>query len=87
MNPPALEVSALEKRFPKFALGPVTLTAPNGAIYGLIGQNGAGKTTLLDQIFGIGTPDSGSIRVLGYDHQRDEVAVKQRAAYVTPDLN
>ncbi len=87
MNTPALEISAVEKRFPKFTLGPVNLTVPTGAIYGLIGPNGAGKTTLLDQIFGIGTPDAGSIRVLGFDHQRDEVAVKQRAAYVSPDLN
>lgn len=87
MNAPALEISALEKRFPKFTLGPVSLTVPSGAIYGLIGPNGAGKTTLLDTIFGIGSLDSGSIRLLGYDHQRDEVAVKQRAAYVTPDLN
>jgi ABC-2 type transport system ATP-binding protein len=87
MNPPALEISALEKRFPKFTLGPVSLTVPTGAIYGLIGPNGAGKTTLLDQIFGIGSPDSGSIRLLGFDHQRDEVALKQNAAYVGPDLN
>lgn len=87
MNPPALEVSALQKRFPKFTLGPVSLTVPTGAIYGLIGPNGAGKTTLLDQIFGIGSPDSGGIRLLGFDHDRDEVALKQNAAYVGPDLN
>jgi ABC-2 type transport system ATP-binding protein len=60
---------------------------PNGAIYGLIGPNGAGKTTLIDQIFGMGSPDAGTIRVCGLDHERDEVAVKERAAYVGPDLN
>ena len=88
MNPsPALEISALEKHFPTFALGPVDLVVPNGSIYGLIGPNGAGKTTLIDQIFGMGSPDAGTIRVCGLDHARDEVAVKERAAYVGPDLS
>ena len=84
---PALEISALEKHYPTFALGPVDLTVPSGAIYGLIGPNGAGKTTLIDQIFGMGSPDAGTIRVCGFDHARDEVAVKERTAYVGPDLN
>ena len=86
-TPPALEISALEKHYPRFALGPLDLTVPSGAIYGLIGPNGAGKTTLIDQIFGMGTPDAGTIKVCGLDHERDEVAVKSCAAYVGPDLN
>ena len=63
------------------------LTVPRGAIYGLIGPNGAGKTTAIDMIFGLGRNDAGTIRVLGLDHRADEVAFKQRAAYVGPDLN
>ncbi len=86
-TPPALEVSALEKHYPRFTLGPLDLTVPSGSIYGLIGPNGAGKTTLIDQIFGMGSPDAGTIKVCGLDHERDEVAVKNCAAYVGPDLN
>jgi ABC-2 type transport system ATP-binding protein len=86
-TPPALEIHALEKHYPRFTLGPLDLSVPAGAIYGLIGPNGAGKTTLIDQVFGMGAPDAGTIRVCGLDHERDEVAVKQRAAYVGPDLN
>ena len=86
-TPPALEISALEKHYPRFALGPLDLTVPAGSIYGLIGPNGAGKTTLIDQIFGMGSPDAGTIRVCGLDHEREEVAVKSCAAYVGPDLN
>lgn len=86
-TPPALEVSSLEKHYPRFALGPLDLTVPSGSIYGLIGPNGAGKTTLIDQIFGMGSPDAGTIKVCGLDHERDEVAVKSCAAYVGPDLN
>ena len=86
-TPPALQISALEKHYPRFALGPLDLTVPSGAIYGLIGPNGAGKTTLIDQIFGMGSPDAGTIKVCGLDHEREEVAVKSCAAYVGPDLN
>ncbi|HEX7570427.1 MAG TPA: ABC transporter ATP-binding protein, partial [Verrucomicrobiae bacterium] len=49
--------------------------------------NGAGKTTAIDLIFGMGRNDAGTIRVLDLDHHTDEVALKRRAAYVSPDLN
>ena len=83
----AIEIRGLVKHYPAFTLGPVDLTVPRGAIYGLIGPNGAGKTTAIDMIFGLGRNDAGTIRVLGLDHRADEVALKQRAAYVGPDLN
>jgi len=84
---PAIEIRALEKRYPRFTLGPLDLTVPSGSIYALIGPNGAGKTTLIDQIFGMGSPDAGAIKVLGLDHSLDEVAVKQRCGYAGPELN
>ena len=84
---PCLDIAGLEKHYATFALGPLDLTVPSGTIYGLIGPNGAGKTTLIDQIFGMGSPDAGTIRVCGLDHARDEVAVKHKAAYVGPDLS
>ena len=87
MNTNAIEIRNLVKNYPAFTLGPVDLTVPRGAIYGLIGPNGAGKTTAIDMIFGMGRNDAGTIRVLGLDHRADEVALKQRAAYVSPDLN
>jgi ABC-2 type transport system ATP-binding protein len=83
----AIEIRDLVKTYPAFTLGPLDLTVPRGAIYGLIGPNGAGKTTTIDLIFGMGRNNAGTIRVLGLDHQADAVAVKQRAAYVSPDLN
>src|SRR5687768_16922118 len=83
----ALEIRGLTKSFNAFTLGPIDLTVPMGAIYGFVGPNGAGKTTTLDLIFGLGLKDAGSISVLGLDHQRDERAMKLRAAYMSPDLN
>src|SRR5580704_12659955 len=87
MNTNAIEIRNLVKNYPAFTLGPVDLTVPQGAIYGLIGPNGAGKTTAIDMLFGMGCNDAGTIRVLGLDHRADAVALKQRTAYVSPDLN
>ena len=87
MNANAIEIRQLKKIYPNFTLGPLDLTVPRGAIYGLIGPNGAGKTTAIDLIFGMGKNDGGTIRVLGLDHHADEVELKRRAAYVSPDLN
>ena len=83
----AIEIRGLVKNYPAFTLGPLDLTVPRGAIYGLIGPNGAGKTTAIDLIFGMGRNDAGTIRVLDLDHRADEVALKRRTAYVSPDLN
>jgi ABC-2 type transport system ATP-binding protein len=83
----AIEIRGLIKKYHRFQLGPLDLTVPRGAIYGLIGPNGAGKTTTIDMIFGLGRNDTGQIRVLGLDHRADAVALKRRAAYVSPELS
>ena len=82
----AIDIRNLEKRFAQFKLGPLDLTVPQGAVYGLIGPNGAGKTTTINLIMGMGEKDAGSIRVFGMDHLGQEVAVKKRVGYVAPDL-
>jgi ABC-2 type transport system ATP-binding protein len=68
MNTNAIEIRGLVKKYPAFQLGPLDLTVPRGAIYGLIGPNGAGKTTAIDMIFGMGRNDAGTINILGSDH-------------------
>jgi ABC-2 type transport system ATP-binding protein len=45
----------------------VDLDVHQGEIVGLIGANGAGKTTTVECIQGLRRPDSGVLRVLGYD--------------------
>jgi ABC-2 type transport system ATP-binding protein len=83
----AIEIRGLSKRFPRFALGPLDLTVPGGAIYGLIGPTGAGKTTTIDLILGMGSNDAGTIRVLGFDHRAQAVQLKEHTAYASPELN
>ncbi|NCA86755.1 MAG: ATP-binding cassette domain-containing protein, partial [Clostridia bacterium] len=43
------------------ALDDVSITVPEGSIFGLLGPNGAGKTTLIRIINNITAPDSGKL--------------------------
>lgn len=87
MSPHALEIRGLSKSFRRFSLGPLDVTVPAGAIYGFVGPNGAGKTTTIDLVLGMGAKDAGSIRVLGFDHLADELQVRRKVGYVSPDLD
>jgi ABC-2 type transport system ATP-binding protein len=43
----------------------VTLSVPEGVIYGFLGPNGAGKTTTLKILMGLLHPDGGEVSILG----------------------
>ncbi|MGD9200054.1 MAG: ATP-binding cassette domain-containing protein [Chitinispirillia bacterium] len=49
------------------AISDVTFKVEKGEILGLVGANGAGKTTLVKVLSGIIHPDSGTVRVLGFN--------------------
>ncbi len=62
----AVEIASVTKTFGSVtAVDNLTLTVPEGSVYGFIGPNGSGKTTTMRMIVNIFYPDSGSIRVLG----------------------
>ena len=74
------------KRFDGFAaLDGLTMTVPNGAIYGLVGPNGAGKSTLLRHITGVYRQDSGQVLVDG-EPVYENPAVKARIASIPDEL-
>ncbi|MBI5801770.1 MAG: ABC transporter ATP-binding protein [Verrucomicrobia bacterium] len=85
-NPePAIAINGLVRRYGKHdAVNGLDLTVRPGRCYGLFGRNGAGKTTTIKCLLNLLRPDAGSVRVIGLDPERDEVAVKSRIAYV-PD--
>ncbi|MBV9508209.1 MAG: ATP-binding cassette domain-containing protein [Acidobacteriia bacterium] len=47
------------------AVDDLTLTVPEGSVYGFIGPNGSGKSTTMRMIVNIIRPDRGAIRVFG----------------------
>jgi len=57
-----LEVKSVVKQYGDYtALNSVSLSVPEGSIYGLLGPNGAGKTSLIRIINQITLPDAGEI--------------------------
>ncbi|MER6446529.1 multidrug ABC transporter permease [Streptomyces venezuelae] len=64
--PVAVEVAGLTFRYPgseEPVVRDVDLTIPAGTSLALVGATGAGKSTLAALIAGIGTPQSGSVRI------------------------
>ncbi len=72
--------SGLVKSFGKSqAVRGVSLSVPQGSIYGVLGPNGAGKTTTLRMLLGIIDPDQGERRLLGEANPRN---VSHRVGYL-----
>ncbi len=62
----AVRITDVSKTFGKHtAVSDLSLTVPQGALYGFIGPNGSGKTTTIRMILRIIQPDRGEIEVLG----------------------
>lgn len=70
------------------ALKDLSLTIPNGKIFGFLGHNGAGKSTTLKSLVSIIEPTSGSIAVDGYELAEHRLDIKRRIGYVpdSPDM-
>jgi ABC-2 type transport system ATP-binding protein len=82
--PHAVEITGLSRKFgSKLALNQVSLQVKRGRIFGLVGANGAGKTTLIKHVLGRLKPESGSVRVFGFDPVTDPVAVLGRIGYLS----
>lgn len=62
----SVEFEGVTKRFESVtAVDDLSLSIPEGSIYGFIRPNGSGKTTTMRMTTGIFLPDSGNIRVFG----------------------
>ena len=68
------------------ALDGVSLDIEEGEFFGLLGPNGAGKTTLISSLAGLARPDSGSLKVLGYDVIKDFRQARIRLGVVPQEL-
>ena len=69
-----LTTSNIEKRYANhLALDDVSITVPQGSIYGLLGPNGAGKTTLIRIINQITGPDKGQVEYNGRPMKADDI--------------
>ncbi len=75
----------LTKNYGNFtAVDHLDLTIYKGEVFGLLGPNGAGKTTIILMMLGLTEPNEGSVKVLGFDPQRQPLRVKAHVGYM-PD--
>ena len=80
-----LEAKNVVKTFDGFrALDGLTMTVPQGAVYGLVGPNGAGKSTIIRHLAGIYRQDSGEVLLDGQPVY-EAPAVKQRMTVIGDD--
>jgi ABC-2 type transport system ATP-binding protein len=65
----AIEIRRLSKSFRGIpAVQDLSLTVPQGSIYGFIGENGSGKSTTQKLVCGLLVPKGGEIRLFGKPH-------------------
>jgi NitT/TauT family transport system ATP-binding protein len=76
-----IELTHVHKAFGSFvAVENLSLGVAEGEIVALLGKTGAGKSTVLNLIMGTMRPDSGSIRVAGFDPYNQFRALRGRVA-------
>jgi ABC-2 type transport system ATP-binding protein len=88
-NSTLIQTNDLVKRFgDKTAVDQVTFQVKAGEVFGFLGPNGAGKTTTIRMIVGLLQPTSGSVKVAGFDLQKQPVQAKAVCGYLpdTPNL-
>lgn len=69
-----VDIQGVTKLYSEFvALDDLTLSVPQGCVFGLLGPNGAGKTTLIRILMRISFPDKGQILFKGHPLSGDDV--------------
>jgi ABC-2 type transport system ATP-binding protein len=65
-----------------FELGDLSISVPEGSVYGFLGPNGSGKTTTIKLLLGLLRPQRGSITVLGWEIPRQASETLAQTGYV-----
>jgi ABC-2 type transport system ATP-binding protein len=95
MQPSAvIQLDSLGKTYRSKSGGPVravrsvSLSVPEGQVFGFLGPNGAGKTTTIKMICGLVRPTAGQVIINGYDvWRRRSAAVRQLGAVLEGTRN
>jgi len=65
------------------AVDDISLQIQEGEIYGLVGSDGAGKTTTMRLLVGALLPDSGEVKVCGYDVKKQVEQARSQIGYLS----
>ena len=86
MSAPPVHIERLTHRYgSRRALDNVSLSVPEGALYGLLGPNGSGKTTLFRVLSTLLRPSEGDVRIFGRDPRTHPDEVRRRTGVVFQD--
>src|SRR5690606_17260965 len=90
----AIRTDRLTKSFDELtAVYNLTLSVPEGEIFGLVGPDGAGKTTTMRLLTSIMDPSSGDAWIAGHHTVKEAEAIKEKIGYMSqrfglyPDLS
>jgi ABC-2 type transport system ATP-binding protein len=81
-----IKTDNLSKKYPgsaNMAVDGLSMTIPEGTIYGILGPNGAGKTTTLSMLCGLLRPDGGTIE---FSNKVNRAQLKRTIGYIPQDL-
>ncbi len=82
--PNAVAIENLTRKFRDFtAVDSISLTVPQGEIFGFLGANGAGKTTAIRMLCGLLLPTSGKGDVNGFDIYKQNDEIKKTIGYMS----
>lgn len=82
-----INIHEISKSFDSFlALDKLSLHVKKGEFYSLLGPNGAGKTTCINIISNITKASSGSVKINGFDANKDHVEVKKKIGVVPQEI-
>ncbi|MCG8476457.1 MAG: ABC transporter ATP-binding protein [Cytophagales bacterium] len=78
-----VKAEGLEKNYGKVqAVRSVSFEVEEGELFGLIGPDGAGKTSIFRMLASLILPDSGTVRVAGFDPVKQYQDVRRRIGYM-----
>jgi ABC-2 type transport system ATP-binding protein len=81
-----IELIQVSKRYgTKMAVEELSLHIEPGELFAFLGPNGAGKTTTIKMICGLLFPTTGTVRVGGFDMQKEGDEARQLISYL-PDV-
>jgi ABC-type multidrug transport system ATPase subunit len=85
---PMIAIENLTKRYDQVvAVNRLSLSIPEGEIFGFIGPNGAGKTTTIRMMGGLLAPTAGWVSIDGLRIDEAPVQVKQRLGFIPTALS
>ena len=83
-----IKIENLTKRFgERIAVAGIDLEIKSGEIFGLLGPNGAGKTTTVRILTLLSKKNSGSVKICGYDIEKDSERIKELIGVVPQHMS